>query len=109
MTEVSTETVKPVEYEWFKVVLTHPDHNKKVVFRSLSERRARDFLVRRFPRGSEAHLVRPDGGTSSYETERQGHQGNDVELWDENFDASSWSGPDSAVPPGENAWSDKEG
>jgi hypothetical protein len=95
-------------YAWYKVVLTHPNLNRKVVFRSLSEVRARTFVEKRYPRGSEAHLEKPDGSTESYEQERVGEQGVEDERWAE-FDPDSWMPVDLNAPPGENAWSDKEG
>ena len=95
-------------YAWFKVVLTHPNNNRKVVFRSLSEKRARSFIEKRYPRGSEAHLEQPDGSTESYERERVGDQGIEEEPWGA-FDPDSWMPVDQNAPPGENAWSDKEG
>jgi hypothetical protein len=95
-------------YAWHKVVLTHPNHNRKVVFRSLSEARARAFIEKRHPRGSEAFLEMPDGTTQSYEHERTGEQGIEDDHW-KDFDPDSWMPVDQNAPPGEQAWSDKEG
>lgn len=104
-----TDTVvKPEDLDWYKVRLTHPNHHKKVVFRSVSEKRARDFVQRRFPRGSEAYLESPDGTTEHYEHERQGHMGTDMDQW-QPFNPDEWIPPDTQAPPGETAWSDKEG
>lgn len=110
MSETATETavVKQQDMAWWKVKLSHPTHHRKVVFRSLSEKRARAFVVNRFPRGSEAYLESPDGTTEHYEAERQGHQGTDVELW-QPFDPDTWIPPDTQTPPGETMWADKEG
>jgi hypothetical protein len=108
---LSTETqapVKPEDLDWFKVRLTHHSHNRKVLFRSVSETRARKFLVNRFPRGSEAYLELPDGSEEHYEAERQGEMGTDAEVW-QPFNHEDWIPPDSMVPPGDAAWSDKEG
>lgn len=99
---------KASDFDWYKVVLTHPNHNEKTVFRSVSEKRARQFVENRFPRGSEAHLIKPDGTREHYERERQGEYGQDAEQWTD-FDPSTWSPVDQQAPPGENAWSDKEG
>jgi hypothetical protein len=103
----STE-VQASDLQWYLVKLTHPNHNAKVVFRSVSQNRAENFLMKRFPRGSEAYLVHPDGTTYHYEAERQGDLGKDSDAWAE-FDPSSWIAPAEQAPPGENAWSDKEG
>jgi hypothetical protein len=108
---LSTETnapVKPEDLDWYKVRLTHHMHNRKVLFRSVSEKRARKFLTNRFPRGSEAYLELPDGSEEHYEHERAGEMGTDAEQW-QPFNHEDWIPPDSMVPPGESAWSDKEG
>lgn len=96
------------ELEWNYVKLTHPDHHKKIVFRSVDPNRARDFIERRFPRGSEAYLQLADGSTHHHERERQGEMGVDGNAWQE-FDPDAWVAPDTQAPPGETAWSDKEG
>ena len=94
--------------QFYKVVLSHPNHNGKVVFRSVSEKRARAFIENRFPRGSEAHLVMPDGSTHHYEAERSGEKGQDTDRWAP-FNPEDWRAPEEAVVPGQDAWSDKEG
>ena len=111
MSELSTQSTTPVKAEdldWYKVRLTHHMHNRKVVFRSVSEKRARNFLATRFPRGSEAYLELPDGSEEHYEHERQGDMGTDMNQW-QPFNRDEWVAPDSMVPPGDSAWSDKEG
>jgi hypothetical protein len=76
----STAPVKASDLDWYKVRLTHHIHNRKVLFRSVSEKRARKFVENRFPRGSEAYLELPDGSEEHYEHERQGEMGTDVEF-----------------------------
>jgi hypothetical protein len=93
---------------WIFVKLTHRNHHDRIVFRSLSETRARGFVERRYPRGSEAYLLLPDGSIESYEAERQGEFGTDIPQWMK-FDPASWNPPDQQAPPGETMWSDKEG
>lgn len=105
---MSTDLVQASDLTWYKVLLTHPNHNQKVVFRSVSESRARGFVEKRFPRGSEAYLLMPDGSTEHYERERVGDMGADANAWAP-FDPSSWETPSEQAPPGESAWSDKEG
>lgn len=104
MTDVDTTDVP----QFHKVRLTHPNHNRKVVFRSVSESRARDFVEKRFPRGSEVYVESPDGVTTHYEAERTGERGQDAEKW-QPFDPTQWYAPEEAVPPGQDAWADKEG
>lgn len=95
--------------DWYLVKLTHPSHHNKIVFRSLSEKRARDFVERRFPRGEEVYLEHPDGRMESYQHERlDGGLGVEADKWAP-FDPATWIPLDSQAPPGETAWADKEG
>lgn len=91
----------------FKVKLTHPLERQKTVFSSVSEKRARKFIQNRYPRGEEAYLELPDGSTESYQHEREGPHGEDMDQWTE-FDPSSWIPPDEAPAPGDAAWADVE-
>lgn len=99
---------KPDAPKWYRVVLTHPMHNGRTVFRSVSQDRARAFIERRFPRGSEAYLLTPEGDSFHCEMERTGERGADAPRWAP-FDPTSWLPPSQAEPPGQDAWSDKEG
>lgn len=94
--------------DFYKVRLSHPNHNKKIVFRSVSKTRARNFIERRYPRGSEAYIEHPDGAIESYEHERQGDFGTDAERWAP-FDPETYQPADQSPPPGDSEWSDKEG
>lgn len=93
--------------ERFKVRLSHPLDHRKIVFSSVSEKRARRFIANRYPRGSEAYLELPDGSTESYEHERTGPYGEDVEQWGA-FDPDTYKPPEEAEAPGESAWADVE-
>lgn len=110
MTEVFPGDTKTQaeHFDWYYVRATHPSLNKRVMFRSTSERRARQFVMNRYPRGSEAYIEKPDGTFEHYEHERQGDYGSDADQWMD-FDPSTWVPTDTQAPPGENAWSDKEG
>lgn len=103
----ATPVARP-KYDFYFVKLTHPKLQDQIVFRSLSEKRAMAFMERRYPRGSEAYLQSPDGTIRSYEHERTDEMGVEVEPWAE-FDPATWAPVDQQAPPGENAWSDKEG
>jgi hypothetical protein len=94
--------------QWFRVVLTHPSLNGRTVFRSVSESRAKGWLENHYPRGSEAHLVTPDGATHHYERERAGERGTDVDQW-QPFNPEDWVPAEQQAPPGQDEWSDKEG
>lgn len=98
----------PDKPRFFRVVLTHPGLNGRTVFRSVSERRAKEWLQNHYPRGSEAHLVTPDGDTHHYEAERAGERGADAEQW-QPFDPSTWIPVEQSAPPGQDEWSDTEG
>jgi hypothetical protein len=102
-----TETSKPPTERW-SVKLTHPLERKRRVFSSVSENRARRFIVTRYPRGEEAYLEAPTGTTESYQEERAGPYGEDMDKW-QPFDPDAWQPPEEAQPPGESAWADVEG
>ena len=91
----------------FQVRLTHPLERKRVVFSSISEKRARKFVQNRFPRGEEAYIEMPDGSFESYQHEREGPHGEDMDQWG-SFDPDAWLPPDEAPAPGESAWADVE-
>jgi hypothetical protein len=98
----------PPEPQFYKVILSHPDLNGRVVFRSVSESRARAWVENHFPRGSEAYLEAPDGTMESYEAERQGEHGQDADSW-ASFDPSEFQPVSQVAPPGDTPWADKEG
>jgi hypothetical protein len=106
MTETK-EVEKAVPGRW-KVKSTHPVDRKRVLFSTVSEQRARNYIHRRFPRGSEAYLEDPSGNTEHYEAERQDEYGVDQEPWAA-FDPDSWVPPSEQEPPGQAAWADVEG
>lgn len=104
-TKTEAETQQPGRW---KVRLSHPNERKKTVFSSVSETRARTYIINHFPRGSEAYLEAPDGSTQSYEHERQGENGQDAERFAE-FDPDSYQPVEEQSPPGTSAWADVEG
>jgi hypothetical protein len=91
----------------FQVRLTHPLERKRVVFSSISEKRARKYVQNRYPRGEEAYIQMPDGSFESYQHEREGPHGEDMDQWAP-FDPDKWLPPDEAPAPGESAWADVE-
>jgi hypothetical protein len=105
--ELSDEPSGPPTARW-QVKLSHPLERKRTVFSSVSEKRARNYIVNRYPRGEEAYLLAPTGETYSYQQERQGPYGEDVDQWAE-FDPDSFVPPEEAQPPGQSAWQDVEG
>jgi len=91
----------------WRVRLSHPRDNRRTVFSSISESRARRFVANRFPRGEEAYLEGPDGYTEAYQHERQGPYGEDVDQWAP-FDPDAYIPPEDVIPPGQDAWADVE-
>lgn len=95
---------------FYRVRLTHPTHNNKTVFRSLSDTRAKRYVETHFPRGSEAYLEHPDGSKFHFEYERTDPKGGDVDQW-QPFNQEDWVPPESlnagAVPA--NEFADREG
>jgi len=108
MSLASDQDKPPAGPGFYEIRLSHPREGRKRVFRTVSESRAERFLTNRYPRGSEAYLVHPDGSMWSYEAERQGDYGADAEKWAP-FDPETYLPPEEAVPPGESAWADVEG
>lgn len=104
-TSTTSSTPDP---KWYKVISSFAEDRGRVLFRSVSEKRARGWLQGHFPRGSEAHLAMPDGSFESYEAERQGEHGQDADPWGE-FDPESWKPAAMQEPPGQTAWGDVEG
>lgn len=99
---------KANEPKWYKVRSSHRQDGGRILFRSVSEQRARNHIETRFPRGSEAHLEMPDGSFEHYEAERQGEHGQDADAWGP-FDPEGWKPPAEQEPPGQSQWGDVEG
>ena len=93
----------------WQVRVSHPVSNKRVVFSSISERRARQWLMNRAPRGEEMYLESPTGDTESYVIDRrEGDYGEEVDEW-QAFDPDAYNPQDVSVPPGTAGWPDVEG
>lgn len=107
ITEVQEDDTTETGPQWHKVRSSFPTDQGRVLFKSVSEARARQFIERRFPRGSEAYLELPDGSFQHYEHERQGEHGQDAERWGA-FDPESWKPPAEQEPPGQSEWGDVE-
>jgi hypothetical protein len=105
---VTRDDKKPGPPPFFLVRVSHPTALKRIVFRSVSEKRARAWVERMCPRGSEFYLEKPDGTFESHEAERQGDYGVDADAWAA-FDPETYVPPSEAEPPGETAWSDRNG
>lgn len=101
-------TTKTDEPGRWRVRSSFPTDRKRVLFSSISESRAKRFIVNRFPRGEEAYLEAPDGSTQSYAEERADDYGVEVEKWTA-FDPETWRPPEEQEAPGQSAWGDVEG
>ena len=100
----SADSGKP---QFWRVISSFPQDDGRVLFRSVSEKRARAWLERHVPRGEEAHLKTPSGDFESYHAERAGPHGEDMDQW-QPFDPDSWKPPAQQEPPGDSAWADVE-
>ena len=77
----------------------------RVLFSSVSESRAKAWLVSHCPRGSHFFLSTPDGGMFAYEAERTGIQGEDADPWAE-FDRNAYQAPELAPVNTNDPWAD---
>jgi hypothetical protein len=93
---------------YWKVRESTPVANKRTIFRSMSEARARTFLERRCPAGEVLYLESPTGATESYVTSRQDENGQEVPSW-QPFVPEDYVPPGEALPPGTAGWPDMEG
>lgn len=107
-TEPETNHPRDEKTGRFTVRLSHPDDRKRIVFSSIDETRARNYLVNNFPRGSTAYLEKPDGTFESHEAERANEKGQGAESWAE-FDPEAWQPPEQQAAPGETDWADRTG
>jgi hypothetical protein len=92
---------------WF-VRVSHPISNKRIVFRSVSENRARLWVENRCPRGELFYLEGPDGVTESFVYGRLNEDGTDADEWGP-FDPSQFIPLEEQTPPGAAGWPDLEG
>ena len=91
----------------YKVVVSNKIAGDRVLFSSVSQKRARAFVEQRCPRGSHFHVQAPDGSMESYEHERHtgGPQGEDVEAW-QSFDRDAYQAPDLSPVNTADPWAD---
>jgi hypothetical protein len=93
---------------YWKVRNSLPSANKRTHFRTVSESRARQWLMNHAPRGEEMYLESPTGATESYSVVRHNEDGSDAESW-QPFDPESFVPPGEMQPPGSAGWPDVEG
>ena len=108
ITKTTTDEGSGTSTGRYKVRLTHPQERRRIVFSSVSESRARQHIVNRYPRGTEAYLEGPDGKTEHYEHERQGEYGADADKWGP-FDIEKYQPPEEVEPTVSSDWADREG
>lgn len=107
-TATTTKPSKREEAPRYRVRLSHPQEQRKQVFSSVSEARARGHVEQHYPRGSEAYIENPDGSFVHYESERSGERGQDAEKWGP-FNPEDYRPPAEAIAPGVDEWADQEG
>jgi hypothetical protein len=89
----------------YKVVVSNNMAGDRVLFSSVSEKRAKAWIEGHCPRGSHFFLLGPDGVMSSYEAERSGVQGEDAEQWAE-FDRDAYQAPTLTPVNTNDPWAD---
>jgi hypothetical protein len=97
--------------QFFMVKTANPRANGRILFRSVSQKRAMAWIEQHIPRGGEFYLEAPDGSTMSYEQERTGEKGADTDQW-QPYDPSTYVAPElnqAAAGSGGDAWSDVAG
>lgn len=106
--KTAPKTDVPSQPSYWFVRVSHPISNKRIVFRSVSETRARTWLTNRSPRGEVFYLEGPDGVTESFVQGRLAEDGTDDDEWGA-FDPESYIPPEEQAPPGAAGWPDLEG
>ena len=91
----------------YKVIVSNKISNNRTLFSSVSEKRARNYVEMKCPRGQHFFVLSPDGSMASYEAERLtgGPQGEDVEAW-QPFDRDSYQAPDLSPVNTNDPWAD---
>jgi hypothetical protein len=89
----------------FKVIVSNNMAGDRVLFSSVSEKRAMQWIEGHCPRGSHFFLLSPDGTMRSYEAERTGSQGEDAEQWAV-FDRAEYQAPSLAPVNTNDPWAD---
>lgn len=91
----------------YRVVVSNKTTGDRVLFSSVSQKRAQKYIEDHCPRGSHFFLLAPDGSMSSYEHERLtgGPQGEDVEAW-QPFDRDAYQAPDLTPVNTNDPWAD---
>jgi hypothetical protein len=107
--QAQSESSAKQKASFYLVKVSNPVNNGRIVFRSVSEKRAMAWVVAHCPRGSEFYLEAPDGTITSYEQERTGEKGADVEQWAP-YDPSEYVSPElNQTANQSDPWSDSEG
>jgi hypothetical protein len=92
----------------FKVVVSDPAANGRVLFSSVSKSRAKTYVEQKCPRGQHFHVAGPDGELLGYEAERAtgvGPDGEDLDMWQE-FDPEAYSSPELNPVNSHDPWAD---
>jgi hypothetical protein len=91
----------------YKVVVSLKTAGDRVLFSSVSEKRAKKWVEDHCPRGSHFFLLGPDGSMSSFEHERNsgGPQGEDLDTW-QPFDRDAYQAPELSPVNVHDPWAD---
>lgn len=95
--------------QFYYVRISNPNANKRALFRSISEVRAKTWVETHVPHGEEVYLESPDGTTTAYHKGRlDGEYGLPVDEW-QPFDPDAFQPKGDLEAPGQSAWADSEG
>lgn len=89
----------------YKVVVANKIAGDRVLFSSVSKKRAMAHIERTCPNGQHHFLLNPDGSMEAYERGRGGPQGEDVEEW-QPFDREGYQAPDLRPVNTSDPWAD---
>lgn len=94
--------------ERYKVVVSNALAGDRVLFSSVSKKRAMAHVERTCPRGSHHFLLNPDGSMESYEHERLtgGPQGEEYDTGWAPFDRDAYQAPDLSPVNTNDPWAD---
>jgi hypothetical protein len=94
--------------ERYKVIVSNNMAGDRVLFSSVSKKRAMAHIERTCPRGSHHFLLNPDGSMESYEAERLtgGPQGEEYDSGWMPFDRDAYQAPDLSPVNTNDPWAD---
>jgi hypothetical protein len=102
--EMTKKADEPIRY---RVIVSLKTAGDRVLFSSVSQKRAKRWIEDHCPRGSHFFLSCPDGSMLAYEHERHsgGPRGEEIDPWQE-FDRDAYQQPELAPVSSHDPWAD---